>query len=124
MLSRFTTPMFNFIKGILHSGILSEKYFKISEDPDIADCFVDISTQLDMGEVVSGVYNLNTCYCTLIVKIYNNQTQELLTEYSLNNVKVLAPEHNTVDETISMCIREVMKRAKRELPNKLNKINL
>lgn len=106
------------------SNILSEKYFKISEDPDIADCFVDISTQLDMGEVVSGVYNLNTCYCTLIVKIYNNQTQELLTEYSLNNVKVLAPEHNTVEETISMCIREVMKRAKRELPNKLNKINL
>lgn len=106
------------------SNILSEKYFKISEDPDIADCFVDISTELNMGEVVSGVYNLNTCYCTLIIKIYNNQTQEFLAEYSLKNVKVLAPEHNSVEETISMCIREVMKRVKRELPNKLNKINL
>lgn len=106
------------------SSILSEKYFKISEDPDIADCFVDISTQLDLGELVSGVYNLNTCYCTLIVKIYNNQTQELLMEYSLNKVKVLAPEHNSTEETISMCVREVMKRVKRELPNKLNKINL
>ena len=103
---------------------MSEKYFKISEDPDIADCFVDISTELNIGEVVSGVYNLNTCYCTLIVKIYNNQTQELLTEYSLNNVKVLAPEKNSVEETISMCIREVMKRAKREMPKKLEKINL
>ena len=107
------------------SNLLSEKYFKISEDPDIADCFVDISTKLDIGEIVSGsAYNLNTCYCTLIVKIYNNKTLELLTEYSLNNVKVLAPEHNSVEETISMCIREVMKRAKREMPRKLEKINL
>ena len=109
-----------------HIGnLLSEKYFKISEDPDIADCFVDISTELNIGEVVSGAaYNLNTCYCTMIVKIYNNKTLELLTEYSLNNVKVLAPEHNSVEETISMCIREVMKRAKREMPKKLEKINL
>lgn len=106
------------------SNILSEKYFKISEDPDAADCFVDISTKLDMGEVVTGTYNLNTCYCTLIIKIYNNQTQEFLMEYSLNNVKVLSPEHNSVEETISMCIREVMKRAKRELPNKLNKMKI
>ncbi len=107
------------------SNFLSGKYFKISEDPDIADCFVEISTELNIGEVVSGAaYNLNTCYCTLIVKIYNNKTLELLTEYSLNNVKVLAPEHNSVEETISMCIREVMKRAKREMPKKLEKINL
>ncbi|MBO7301660.1 MAG: LPP20 family lipoprotein [Bacteroidaceae bacterium] len=106
------------------SNILSEKYFKISEDPDAADCFVDISTKLDMGEVVTGTYNLNTCYCTLIIKIYNNQTQEFLMEYNLNNVKVLSPEHNSVEETISMCIREVMKRAKRELPNKLNKMKI
>ena len=77
-----------------------------------------------MGEVVTGTYNLNTCYCTLIIKIYNNQTQEFLMEYSLNNVKVLSPEHNSVEETISMCIREVMKRAKRELPNKLNKMKI
>lgn len=106
------------------SNVLADKYFKISEDPDAADCFVDISTKLNLGEVISGTSNLNTCYCTLIVKIYNNKTQEFLLEYSLNNVKVLSPERNTVEETIAMCIREVMKRAKRELPNKLNKMNL
>ena len=116
----------NDLKGIERhiSSILSDKYLKISENPDNADCYVEISTMLDMGEVVSGTYNLNTCYCTLVVKIYNNKTHDLLLEYSQNRVKVLSPEHHSADERISMCIREVIKRAKRELPNKLSKMNL
>ena len=77
-----------------------------------------------MGETVKGAYDLNSCYCSLVLKIYNNKTQELLLDYSVNRVKVLAPEHKTAEETISMCINEVMKRVKRDLPNKIKKMNI
>ena len=77
-----------------------------------------------MGETVKGAYDLNSCYCTLILKIYNNKTQELLLDYNVNRVKVLAPEHKTAEETIAMCIREVMKRVKSSLPQKIKKMNM
>jgi hypothetical protein len=105
--------------------VLANNYFSITEDPDAAECFIDLSTIMEMGEMVtSGRYNLNTCYCTLILKIYNNQTQQLLLDYTVNRVKVLAPENKTAEETIAMCIREVMKRVKQDLPKKIKKMNL
>lgn len=104
--------------------ILANNYFSVVEDPDVAECFIDLSTTMELGETVKGKYDLNTCYCTLVMKIYNNNTQQLLLDYSVNRVKVLAPEHKTAEETISMCINEVMKRVKRELPNKIKKMNL
>lgn len=106
------------------SDIIANNYFTITEDPDAADCFIDLSTTMDMGETVKGAYDLNTCYCTLVLKIYNNKTQETLLDYSVDRVKVLSPEHKSAGETISMCIREVMKRVKRELPNKIKKMNI
>lgn len=106
------------------TGIIANNHFTITEDPDAADCFIDISTIMDMGETVKGAYDLNSCYCTLIMKIYNNKTQELLLDYTVNRVKVLSPEHKSANETIAMCIREVMKRVKNELPKKISKINI
>lgn len=106
------------------SSLISGNYFTLTEDPDAADCFIDLSTTMDMGETVKGAYDLNSCYCTLVLKIYNNKTQELLLDYSVNRVKVLSPEHSSAGETISMCVREVMKRVKRELPNKIKKMNI
>ena len=107
------------------SSLLTSNYFTLSEDPDTPKFFIDLSTQMDMGEVVSGgVYDLNTCYCTLVLKIYNNQTEQLLLDYSVNRVKVLSPAHKTAEETIDACSREVMKRVKKELPNRLKKLNL
>ena len=104
--------------------ILANNHFTITEDPDEAECFIDISTTMDLGETVKGKYDLNTCYCTLLMKIYNNSTQQLLLDYSENRVKVLVPENKSAEETISMCINEVMKRVKRNLPNKMKKINM
>ena len=117
----------NDLEGIeRHIGsTLANNYFTLTEDPDAAECFIDLSTIMEIGEMVtSGRYNLNTCYCTLILKIYNNQTQQLLLDYTVNRVKVLAPENKTAEETIAMCIREVMKRVKHDLPKKIKKMNL
>lgn len=104
--------------------ILANNHFALTEDPDAAECFIDISTSMELGETVKGKYDLNSCYCTINIKIYNNSNQMLLLDYSENRVKVLVPESKSAEETISMCINEVMKRVKRNLPNKMQKMNL
>lgn len=104
--------------------ILANNHFTITEDPDAAECFIDISTTMELGETVKGKYDLNSCYCTILIKIYNNSNETLLLDYSENRVKVLVPENKSAEETITMCINEVMKRVKRNLPNKMKKMNL
>lgn len=107
------------------SSLLTNNHFTMTENPDEPLIFIDLSTKLDMGSVVTGgMYDLNTCYCTLVLKIYNNQTEQLLLNYAVNQVKVLSPVHKTAEETLAMCIREVMKKVNRELPNHLKKLNL
>lgn len=104
---------------------LGNNHFSVTEDPDGADLFVDITTKLDLGpEVTGGTYNLNTNLCTLVMKIYNNATEALLLTYSVNNLKVLTPTHMSAEETLSACVREVMKRVNRELPSRLKKMNI
>jgi hypothetical protein len=106
-------------------SLLANNHFAISENPDTSQIFIQMSTKIEMGSVVTGgMYDLNTCYCTLVLKFYNNQTEQLLLDYSVNQMKVLSPIHKTTEETISMCIREMMKRVKRELPNRIKKISI
>ena len=104
--------------------ILANNHFTLTEDPDAAECFIDLSTTMELGETVKGKYDLNACYCTIVIKIYNNSNQQLLLDYSENRVKVLVPTDKSAEETISMCINEVMKRVKRNLPNKMKKMNM
>lgn len=107
------------------SSLLTNNHFTMSEDPDVSQIFIDMTTKMEMGSVVTGgVYDLNTCYCTFVLKFYNNKTEQLLLDYSVNQVKVLSPVHKSDEETIAMCIREVMKRVNRELPNRLKKMSL
>ena len=107
------------------SSLLTNNHFTMSEDPDVSQIFIDMTTKMEMGSVVTGgVYDLNTCYCTSVLKFYNNKTEQLLLDYSVNQVKVLSPVHKSAEETIAMCIREVMKRVNRELPNRLKKMSL
>lgn len=107
------------------SSLLTNNHFTMSEDSDASQIFIDLTTKMELGSVVKGgMYDLNTCYCTFILKFYNNKTEQLLLNYSVNQVKVLSPVHKSAEETIAMCIREVMKRVNRELPNRLKKLNL
>lgn len=104
--------------------ILANNHFTLTEDPDAAECFIDLSTTMDLGETVKGKYDLNTCYCTLVMKIYNNRNQQVLLDYTVNRVKVLVPENKSAEECISMCINEVMKRVKKDLPKQMEKISM
>lgn len=106
-------------------SLLTNNHFTMTEDPDAPQIFIDMSTKLNMGSVVTGgMYDLNTCYCTLILKIYNNKTDGLLLNYTVNQLKVLAPVHKTAEETLTMCVREVMKKVNRELPYRLKQLNV
>lgn len=106
-------------------SLLANNYFTLTEDPDAAQCFAELSTVLEVGETVSGGnYDLNTCYCSLTLKIYNNYTTDMLLNYSLDRVKVLAPVHKSYESTVAQGIREVMKRVNRELPKMLGKVRI
>lgn len=106
-------------------SLLTNNHFTMTEDSDASKIFIDMSTKMDMGSVVTGgMYDLNTCYCTLVLKIYDNQTEQLLLNYAVNQLKVLSPVHKTAEETMTMCVREMMKRVNRELPNRLKKLNI
>ena len=104
---------------------MTNNHFTLTENPDAAELFIDLSTKMDMGSIVSGgLYEMNTCLCSLQLKIYNNKTEQLLLDYTINQLKVLSPVHKTAEETLAMCVREMMKRVNRELPNKIKKLNL
>lgn len=106
-------------------NLLGNNSFALTDDPDTAQCFAELTTSLEMGNTVSGGnYDLNTCYCTLILKIFDNNNGTTLLDYSANNVKVLVPVHKSAEGTIAMAVREVMKRVNRELPKMLGKIKL
>ncbi len=105
--------------------LLANNHFTIIEDPDAADCFIEMSSKLDMGDVVSGGINdLNNYYCSLTLNFYNNKTERLLLNYSVNNVKVLFPANKSATQSLGQCVREVMKRVNRELPNQIKKLKI
>ncbi len=105
--------------------ILTNNHFAVTDNTEEADCFIELSTKMDMGEVVTGgVSDLNSYYCSLTLNFYNNRTEQLVLDYSVNNVKVLLPVTKSVKESFSACAREVMKRVNRELPNQIKKLKI
>ncbi len=107
------------------SSILANNHFTFTENQDEAQCFIELSTKLDIGNVVTGgAYDLNTYYCSLFLKIYNNSTNEILLDYSVNNVKVLSPTTKSVADALNTCNREVFKRVNSELPKQIKKLRI
>ena len=105
-------------------SLLNNNYFTMVENPYDAEYCIDLSTKREKGEVItSGTYNVVSNYCSLVMKIYNSSKDKTLLTYSVNQVKVLVPEHKTDNETVAQCNREVMKRVNRELPAQLKKLN-
>ncbi len=105
-------------------SLLTNNYFSLTEDPDAALCFIELSSSIEMGTVVPGTTtDLNSCLCSLELKFYNNKSEQLLLNYSVNRLKVLTPVNKSAEQSMAMCVREVMKRVNRELPAQLKKVN-
>lgn len=106
-------------------SILANQHFTMTEDPDNATLFIDLSTTLELGGVVAGdMYDLNECLCGLVLKIYDNQSTGLLLNYVVDRLRVLSPANKSPEQTEMMCVRELMKRVKRELPKKIKDLEL
>lgn len=102
-------------------SILANQHFTMTEDPDNATLFIDLSTTLELGGVVAGdLYDFNECLCGLVLKIYDNRSTTLLLNYVVDRIRVLSPTNKTPEQTEVMCTRELMKRVKRELPKQIN----
>ena len=107
------------------TSILANQHFTMIEDPDNATLFIDLSTTLELGGVVSGdMYDLNECLCGLVLKIYDNKSTGLLLNYVVDRLRVLSPANKSPEQTEMMCVRELMKRVKRELPKKIKGLEL
>ncbi|MGN1210887.1 MAG: LPP20 family lipoprotein [Candidatus Cryptobacteroides sp.] len=105
-------------------SILANNYFEFTEDT-AANLFVTISTKMDVGSTFKGeLYDMNECYGSLSVKVYDNIRQTQLIDYNVSQVKVLVPADKTEEQAKAMCSREVLKRVKVELPKVLKKMNV
>lgn len=102
-------------------AILNNNHFNLTPDPDAAEVFIDWQCTVELAGTVPGeIQNLNECYVSLLMRFYDNKTQTLLSTYNVEQLRVLSPEKNSVEQTMAQCTRELMKRVKRELPKKLN----
>lgn len=102
------------------TALLANQHFTLTEDPDNATLFIDLSTTLELGGVVAGdLYDLNECLCGLVLKIYDNESSVLLLNYVVDRLRVLSPASKSPEQTEMMCVRELMKRVKRELPKQI-----
>ena len=102
------------------TAILANQHFTMTEDPDNSTLFIDLSTTLELGGVVAGdLYDLNECLCGLVLKIYDNKSTTLLLNYVVDRLRVLSPANKSPEQTEMMCVRELMKRVKRELPKQI-----
>lgn len=105
-------------------SLLANNYFEFTEDTS-AQLFVTLSTGMEVGSAVSGdLYDMNECFASLNIRIYDNAKQTQLLEYNVPSVKVLVPAHNSEQQAKAMCTRELMKRVKKELPKQLKKLTV
>ena len=84
-----------------------------------------LSTEMEIGDSVHGeMYDMNECFASLTLKVYDNIKQTQLVEYSVTQVKVLVPADKSEAQAKAMCTRELMKRVNAGLPKELKKMNI
>ena len=102
------------------TAILGNNHFILTPDPDEAEVFIEVKNSVDYAGVVPGeIYNLNESYVNLHMKFYDNKNMQLLYTYDVQQLRVLSPEKNSIEQTMAQCTRELIKRVQKELPKKL-----
>ena len=70
------------------------------------------------------LYDMNECFASLSLRIYDNHSQKELLNYNVPQVRVLVPVSNSEQQAKATCVRELMKRANVQLPQSLKKLNI
>ena len=80
---------------------------------------------MKIGDVVPGeLYNMNEIFSTLTLKIYDNFKQTEILNFTVPEIKTLVPDNKSEAQAEQMCVREVMKRVKANLPKELKNLNI
>ena len=80
---------------------------------------------MDVGGVVTGeLYDMNECFASMNLKIYDNHGQKELLNYNVPPVRVLVPANKSEEQAKATCVRELMKRVNVQLPQALKKLNI
>lgn len=105
-------------------SILANRNFDLTSDAS-ADFYISLATTYEEGGKVAGeLYEMKEHFASLSLKIYDNKTRVELLNYTVPQVRVLAPANNSQQQAKAACVRELMKRANVQLPQTLKKMNI
>lgn len=105
-------------------SILTNNYFVLTESTD-AKIFISLSTEFSVGNVVAGeLYDMNECFSSLTLKIFDNAAQQELLNYTTSQVRTLVPVSKSEIQTKAACARELMKKVNKELPKVIKQLNI
>lgn len=106
------------------SSILTADNFEITTNINDATHIIDISTVLKNGGVVAGdLGNLAEWFASLEM-VLKDKIGSVLMHYSIDDLRVLVQEPATQTAVIQQSSKEMIKRFKREFPQKLSKVNI
>lgn len=101
-------------------SLLATNHFDLTPEIDDANVFIEMKSTLDVGGTVQGeLYDLNECLVSLSLVFYDAKTNKVLTQYEISQMRVLCNQKLSYEQTVSQCNRELMKRVRRELPQRL-----
>lgn len=107
------------------ASLLANNHFSLSESPDDARVFIEMTTGLSMAGTVPGeLYDLNECHVSISLKFYDMISRQLLLDYNVSGLRVLAPKTWSAAQVKALCTRELSKRVRSELPKELKTIKL
>lgn len=106
-------------------ALLTRNHFVQTTFEEDAQILVRAVNSVEYAGVIQGeLYNLNESYVNLELTFYDNATQQLLYTYSVQQLRVLTQEKNSIEQTMAQCSRELFKRVQKELPKQLKSIHL
>lgn len=106
------------------SSVLVTDNFEITTNMEDATHIIDFSTNLKKGGIVNGdLENLSEWFASLEI-VLKDKDKRLLMQYTVDDVRVLVSEAASRTVVVQQSTKEIMKRFKREFPQKLSKVNI
>lgn len=105
--------------------VLTNNFFNMVSAPAEADVLVGIKSDFRKGETTAGdMRDFVTYYAGIQINLKNNRNGQILTDFTLENVKILQPSTASESTAKSAAVRELTKRLQRELSKILAGLNI
>ena len=106
------------------SSILTTDNFEITTNLNDATHIIEISTNMNKGGIVTGDLGNLTEYFAALSIILKGKNNNVLLQYAENDVRILIEETAPRTLAVQQATKEIIKRFKRNFPQKLSKINI